>query len=88
MDGPLWQIRKSHAGIGVQKFMALADFIRHEHNLHAIAAEHACRNRRLVRQFMIWFFCIRIPFAVYHVVGELDETFGRGVSQPDSNVRS
>jgi GT2 family glycosyltransferase len=60
------------------KFMDLADYIGHERDLNAIAAEHARRNRQLVRQFMVWFFCIRIPFAVYSVVGELDENFGPG----------
>jgi GT2 family glycosyltransferase len=61
-----------------EKVMDLADYLGHEKQFDAIAAEHAHAHRKLILQFTVWLFCIRIPLAVYQAVGPLDESFGRG----------
>ena len=73
-----WQHSYRAGDFNCSRMMDLSEYLGHEKVLNAIAAEHGRRNQGLERQFTIWFFCIKIPYAVHSNVGELDESFGRG----------
>ncbi len=58
--------------------LELDQYLGYEKNLEQIANHH--RNRELPYNdvFFLPFFCIKIPYAVYSVLGPLDESFGKG----------
>jgi GT2 family glycosyltransferase len=58
--------------------MELSDYLGHESALIEIAREQRRRSAGFHRDFHIYFFCIKIPHAVYSIVGELDESYGPG----------
>jgi GT2 family glycosyltransferase len=58
--------------------LELSEFIGHESALVEIAREQRRRGAGFHRDFHIYFFAIKIPHAVYSVIGPLDETFGPG----------
>lgn len=56
----------------------LADYLSHGHALRSLIALHREQHSGVQHVMSLPFFCVKIPHAVYSVVGEFDESFGRG----------
>jgi GT2 family glycosyltransferase len=72
----------------VSDSMDLADYIGHEAELENIARRHAVARDVYHRITSVAFFCIKIPRAVYEVVGDFDERFGTGGEDRDYTLRA
>ena len=57
--------------------MNLSEYVGHEKELNEIAAYHCGLGLGMKPALAIWFFCVKIPFAVCDKVGLLEESFGR-----------
>lgn len=66
-----------------KRFIDLDDYLGHEEVLPIIAEHHRARFRGYHQVITLPFFCVKIPFAVYSVVGPLDESFGQGGAEDD-----
>jgi GT2 family glycosyltransferase len=72
------QVAGSAGAFSTQPCMDLDDYTGHEAAVDAIAAQLRASAEGYRRTPTVAFFCIRIPKAVYDVVGDFDEGFGRG----------
>jgi GT2 family glycosyltransferase len=72
------QVAGSAAGFSTQPCMDLEDYAGHEAAVDAIAAQLRAQADGYSRTPTVAFFCIKIPKAVYDVVGDFDESFGKG----------
>jgi GT2 family glycosyltransferase len=72
------QMQHSNRNFQCRKTMELSDYLGHESALVEIAQEQRRRGAGFRPDFHVYFFCIKIPHAVYSVVGQLDESFGPG----------
>ena len=83
------ELSRTAGGFTTRPTMDLEEYTGHEADLEAIAREHAaaCHGYRTVAS--VAFFCIKIPRAVYEVVGDFDEGFGKGGGEDrDYTVRA
>jgi len=72
------QVAATVEGFTTQPFMNLEDYTGHEAHVERIAREVRAGSRSYRIAPSVAFFCIKIPRAVYDVVGAFDERFGRG----------
>jgi GT2 family glycosyltransferase len=73
-----FQYRYQYGDFTCSPVIDLADYLGHEQALRQIVGAHRARERGYEMALGLPFFCVRIPYAVYSVVGELDEGFGTG----------
>jgi len=71
-----WNYPYRTENFACKRVMELSDYIGHETAMKAIATEHTRNHGGLAPQHVVAFYCVKIPFAVYRAVGELDESFG------------
>jgi len=58
--------------------LSLDDYLSHLPEFGELLQTHQARKLSYMNVAMLPFFCVKIPFAIYSVVGSLDERFGRG----------
>jgi GT2 family glycosyltransferase len=66
------------ADFNCRPMLNLADYVGHEEALRQIVVKHQTVEGGCHDALKVPFFCIKIPYAVYATVGELDERFGKG----------
>ena len=72
-----------------KRTMELSDFVGHEKDLAAICLQHKARLQGYKSVLTLPYFAVKIPHAVYSVVGEFDESFGRGGAEDnDYSIRA
>jgi GT2 family glycosyltransferase len=72
------QVAGSAGAFSTQPCMDLEDYTGHEAAVDAIAAQLRADAAGYRSTPSVAFFCIKIPRAVYDVVGDFDESFGKG----------
>jgi len=73
-----WRIQYLLGDFNCLRTLDLEDYLGHEAALEQIVHQHRAHNSGYLREWREFFFCVRIPHAVYSAIGDLDETFGRG----------
>jgi GT2 family glycosyltransferase len=71
-------IEYRHGNFSCSRTLDLGDYLGNEAALVEIARLHRQRNRGYLPVYTTGFFCVKIPHAVYHQLGPLDERFGSG----------
>jgi GT2 family glycosyltransferase len=72
------EIQYSEGGLDCKLGMDLEDYLGKEHLFRDIARRHRNRTHGYMKVLTFPFFAVKIPYQVYSVVGNLDETFGIG----------
>ncbi len=72
------QVQARCGAFELRQYMDLPEYAGHDAELLQIARQYLQSADGFSADFTIWFFAIRVPWSVYSVVGELDESFGRG----------
>ncbi|HEY6360090.1 MAG TPA: hypothetical protein VIX63_03260 [Vicinamibacterales bacterium] len=72
------QVAHSVGRFSTRPAMDLADYVGHERDIETIAGRHRSAGAGYRVVSSLAFFCIRIPRAVYEIVGDFDEQFGKG----------
>jgi GT2 family glycosyltransferase/glycosyltransferase involved in cell wall biosynthesis len=72
------ELTRSAGALTTRPTMDLDEYVGREADLEAIAAQHRSVAQGYRAVASVAFFCIKIPRAVYEVVGDFDEQFGKG----------
>ncbi len=72
-----------------KRTMDLSDYIGHEQELAAVCMQHKARLQGYKSVLNLPYFAVKIPHSVYSVVGEFDESFGKGGAEDnDYSIRA
>lgn len=58
--------------------MSLEYYRDHRDGFRQLVAEHQRNTNAFLNMLVLPFFCVKLPYAVYSVVGEFDERYGKG----------
>lgn len=72
------EVQYQQGGLVCSITMDLPQYVGKESIVEEIAERHRLTNEGYSKVLFLPFFCIKIPFSVYSVVGRFDESFGRG----------
>ena len=61
-----------------ERVLELSHYLEHGEQLELIAQAHRARHSGYRKVLTLPFFCVKLPYAVYSKVGDLDENFGKG----------
>lgn len=77
------EIAYAREGFRCKTVMSLSEYLGHEEALKAIVQNHRSKARGYGPILAFPFFCVKLPYSVYSLIGPLDESFGKGGAEDD-----